>query len=208
MPRQERSRRTERAIADALRSLLKTSAFPDITVAEIARTSGVSVGGIYARFGSKGAILRMVELNMLDEWAAIAQESLAGGGTDLPSIIRRYCSLLVGNFRRYRAEILQILRYVGNNPEAKTRLMRFNHGVHARMRELLSPYASGHAVSIALFGAGAMAREAVLQGNLKAYPVEMTDEELAVEIAGIFSLYLSPRASPQSETLSRPDVPE
>lgn len=54
---QARSRATEGAILAATESLLVGRPFDDLSIAEIAREAGVSVGGFYARFERKEALL-------------------------------------------------------------------------------------------------------------------------------------------------------
>jgi AcrR family transcriptional regulator len=192
-PHQERSRKTERAIAVAFRTLLNDKPFPDISVAEIVEAAGVSIGGFYARYASKEALLAMVELSILEEFAARAQEKLAAPGTSVEEIAHAYASLLVSNFRTYRAEILQILRYAQNNAASQEQLRQFNLSVHDRMRELLRGAASDRTVNMALFFASASAREAILMRNIRMYPVELTDDELVVEIAAAFAGYVGNR---------------
>jgi hypothetical protein len=47
------------------------------------------------------------------------------------------------------------------------------------------------AINLALFFTSALAREAVLTRNLSVYPVEVSDEELAAEIAHMMYSYLT-----------------
>jgi len=188
---QARSRQTERAIAEALSALLREKPFPDIRVAEIARRAGVSVGGFYARYRSKEALLETVEVAILEEFTATAADRLSNPGSTIGEIALAYASLLVTNFRAHRAEILQILRYIQNNAGSQERVRQFNAVVHDRMRMLLDGRAPGRSVNLALFFAGAAAREAILMGNIRMYPVELNDEELAREIARAFEAYLT-----------------
>lgn len=187
---QARSRHTERAIAEALSALLREKPFPDITVAEIARHARVSVGGFYARYKSKDELLACVNLHILEEFDVAASNRLSSPGETVGAIALAYASLLVGHFRTRRAEILQILRYVQNNTASRERIRQFNAGVHDRMRVLLRGHASERSINLALFFAGAAAREAVLLQNIQMYPVELTDEDLTVEIAHAFEAYL------------------
>ncbi|MFA4891940.1 TetR/AcrR family transcriptional regulator [Brevundimonas sp.] len=56
-PRQKRSEATLARILDAARALLATRDLDDITVEDIAREAGVSVGTLYTRFKSKDELL-------------------------------------------------------------------------------------------------------------------------------------------------------
>ena len=192
---QERSRRTEQAIADALTALLREKPFPQITVAEIAQTARVSVGGLYARFTSKEALLALVQLDILEQFEAAAAEALDPARFEeagIDEITRTYANLLVRHFRERRVEILQVLRYVQSSAESKEKLKRFNQGVHDRMRALLSAKSAAdeRRINLALFVAGAAARDAVLTSNLEVYPLTVDDAILADEIARSMAAYL------------------
>ncbi len=63
---QSRSKATERALSRAARELLNEKSFTDIRVDEVARNAGVSVGGYYARFKGKSALLHLADIDFLD----------------------------------------------------------------------------------------------------------------------------------------------
>lgn len=62
MAKQSRSLATEGRILDAAESLLSERSFDDLSVTGIAREAGVSVGGFYARFEGKEALLDALHL--------------------------------------------------------------------------------------------------------------------------------------------------
>jgi len=69
---QKRSRQTRDKLLNALENLLREKDFPDISVAEIAATAGVSPASIYRRFdGKKGFIPVLFDLYLqrLEEWS-------------------------------------------------------------------------------------------------------------------------------------------
>jgi AcrR family transcriptional regulator len=198
---QERSRRTELAIASALSTLLREKQFADISVADIAERAGVSVGGFYARFPSKDSLLALVELEILEEFnatAATALDPARFASSGLAAITLAYAQLLVANFRARGPEIVQILRYTRKGSDTERRLREFNIGVHDRMRALLNTHIDeicgpdpARTINLGLFFAAATAREAVLTRNLQVYPVSVTDQELADEIGHALYLYLT-----------------
>jgi AcrR family transcriptional regulator len=59
-PKQRRSRESYERVLDAAHVLLEENGFDGFTVAEVALRSGVSVGALYERFGSKETLLRSV----------------------------------------------------------------------------------------------------------------------------------------------------
>src|SRR4026208_1757119 len=61
-PQQARSPQTAERITAAALELLEKKSFAEMSVTEIARRAGVSVGGFYARFPSKDALLRYFDL--------------------------------------------------------------------------------------------------------------------------------------------------
>ncbi|MGH7471524.1 MAG: TetR/AcrR family transcriptional regulator [Longimicrobiales bacterium] len=139
-PQQARSRRTELAIANALSALLREKPFADISVAEIASGANVSVGGFYARFASKDALLALVELGILEsfnEAAASALDPARFRDLGIEAITLAYAQLLVTHLRAHRIEIVQILKYTRPRSDTEERLRQFNMGVHDRMRALL-----------------------------------------------------------------------
>jgi AcrR family transcriptional regulator len=200
-PQQARSRETERAISDALAALLREKPFADVSVAEIAARANVSIGGFYARFPSKEALLELVELGILEEFRASAERDLAAEpleGKGVGAVARAYTRMCITHFRHHRAEILQILRFTRPNSSTEARLRAFNVAVHDIMRALLIARRSEIVgadpmvtINLGLFFASALCREAVLTRNLQVYPVEVDDETLIEEIGAAFSNYLT-----------------
>src|SRR5579871_4788684 len=65
-PRQRRSRESFERVLDAAARLLEENGFEGFTVQEVASRSGVSVGAIYERFGSKESLLRVVHARTME----------------------------------------------------------------------------------------------------------------------------------------------
>jgi AcrR family transcriptional regulator len=83
-PRQRRSRESYERALQAARQLLEENGFEGFTVQEVAARSGVSVGAIYERFGSKESLLRVVHAAVMDSLARdnAAIEAAAVNGSD------------------------------------------------------------------------------------------------------------------------------
>jgi AcrR family transcriptional regulator len=200
-PQQARSRETEHAISDALATLLREKPFADITVAEIAARANVSVGGFYARFASKDALLEMVELRILGDFRETAARELAAGlfiGKGVDAVARAYVQMAITHFRIHRAEILQILKFTRPKSSTEDRLKAFNVSVHDMMRALLFDRRDAitgddpmRTINLGLFFASALCREVVLTRNLQVYPVEASDEMLIEEVGAAFCNYLT-----------------
>lgn len=65
-PKQERAKKTEQALLDALERLLATKSFADLTVSELAREADLTTGAIYRRFADKNDVLRAAFQRFLD----------------------------------------------------------------------------------------------------------------------------------------------
>jgi AcrR family transcriptional regulator len=60
-PKQARSQQTLLRLLDATEALIEEKSLPDVSVPEIVRRAGSSVGGFYARFKDKDELLRALE---------------------------------------------------------------------------------------------------------------------------------------------------
>lgn len=65
-PRQARSRRTYHRLLEAAEALLAERSFDEVTIDEIAERAGYTKGAFYARFDSKGALLRHLVARLTD----------------------------------------------------------------------------------------------------------------------------------------------
>jgi AcrR family transcriptional regulator len=204
--RQARSRATHDALIEAGLALLAERDFAAVSVAEIAARAGVSVGGFYARFKGKEALLDAAADAVLADCTAALDRALAPermARATLEGVVRAYIRTMVAKFREHRAAILMILRHARAGSEARRQAVRrFNDHVHGRLRELLRARDAriAHedpslAVNMGLFLVSAAAREAILSDSLRAYPVRVTDERLVTELTRAYVAYLgsSPR---------------
>lgn len=204
--RQTRSRRTETALARAAGDLLDQRPFEAITVADIAQRAGVSVGTVYRRFRNKRALLHLADTAFLDDCRAAFDEALADErvrGLSIEELGRRYIQVMIDKFRQHRTAILQVQRHADRRDAAvyAARAMAFNDHVHGRFRALLRQrerdvrHPHPHvALNMAIFLVSAAARDAVWRGNLRAYPVELSDDGLVEELTRACTAYLCYRA--------------
>ena len=65
-PKQRRSRESYERVLDAAHALLEENGFEGFTAQEVAVRSGVSIGAIYERFGSKETLLRAVHERLME----------------------------------------------------------------------------------------------------------------------------------------------
>lgn len=199
---QQRSRDTHDAIVAAFRDLLSTKAFDDVSVAEIAEHAGVSVGGVYARFASKHALLIPMFEDILGVCTAVldrAMDDAAQPGHSLADGVRAYVSGMVTMFRRFRTPMLQIARAASGDTARAIgeRAHAFNVHAHERFRSLAWARRDeiGHptpksAIELALFFGSASAREGILSENWRSYEIKPDDATLAAEIEAAMLAFL------------------
>jgi AcrR family transcriptional regulator len=197
---QERSKETETALAHAARELLSTHSFAEIRVNDVARHAGISVGGFYARYQGKNALLHLADIDFLDDCRSAFDEAIpetfAG---DIEKLLRAFVTVMVDQFNKHRQTIVQAMKYANDddNKEFRGRATAFNEHVHGRMRLLLRSREAviNHidvdvAVNMAIFIVSAAARSAVLFGHLSTYPVELSRIALIDELVRNASRYL------------------
>lgn len=199
---QRRSRDTHDNIVGAFRALLATEAFDDVSVAQIAKRAGSSVGGVYARFASKDALLLPVIDDILDESTTALDAALDGLPSDgsLADVISAYVGGMITMFRRHRTVMLQLMRAArGDTARAiAERLHVFNMHAHERFRALAWKHRAEithanprAAIEFALFFGSASGREAVLSANWRSYEIQPDDDKVARELTAAMLGYLT-----------------
>jgi len=198
---QRRSRRSEMALARAARELLDERTYTEIRVDEVARRAGVSVGGFYARFHGKSALLHLADIDFLDACLDAFDRAVPEGFVGGPEeVFQSFVSVMVHQFQEHRRAILQAMRHAGPGDEKgfQERAAAFNRHVHGRLRRLLRRCEAeiqhpdpSTAANLAIFFASSAARDAVLRGSLAAYPVSLGPDDLVNEIVRAATLYLT-----------------
>lgn len=203
--KQRRSEVTAQAIVAAGLALMHERDFDTIAVADVTRRAKVSIGGFYARFRGKDALLHALAQSVTDDCAAALERALGRAGTGpatLEQLVRGYVKVMIAKFRAHRRAIVQIMRYArSGDPHLAELLQRFNQRVHGRFRELAGHHLAEvrhpdprSAINVGLFAVSAAAREAVLGNGLQVYPVSLPDARLVEELVRLYLGYLAPRA--------------
>jgi AcrR family transcriptional regulator len=201
-PQQRRSRATHDAIVRAFRDLLETTPLEQITVAEIARRAGSSVGGVYARFTSKEAMLLPVVDSLVVELRESLDSSLSRVAErgSLADIIQAYVGPMIAKFREHRVLLRQTMKAVDEDTARAIglRLHEFNEFAHERFRTLawerreeIRHRKPRVAIELALFIGSAAGRDGVLSENWRSYTVQPDDTTLAREIGLAMLGYLT-----------------
>jgi AcrR family transcriptional regulator len=184
------------------RDLLRARDFADVTVADIATAAGVSVGGFYARYESKEALLYVLSAEVLADSASALERALSPSrmaNAAIPAVVRAYVRVMVRKFREHQSAIVQVIRHArAGDPIHGLAVRDFNDRVHGRLRALLRERRAdiGHpdpeaAINLGLFFVSAGAREAILAGALRAFPVKVSDDRLIDELTRAYVGYLS-----------------
>ena len=206
VPQQERSRRTTRKIIDATIRLLATRPFEEIPVADIARAARVSVGGFYARFPSKEALLDWFDENLLQEELKRRESGWRKKGTDsrsLEEIIEQTVAHAAHFFARHRQLLSRIALSLrsGANPESLKRARHFNERIHGMFLAAALKHRRriGHpdpefALRLGITAVSAALREEILFGDRRLEAVYIGEKRLVRELTDLFVAYL--RLSP------------
>lgn len=199
--RQRRAVQTTEALVLTALGALQHRDFSDITVAELAEGAGISVGGFYARFNSKDALLPVLAAHVLDDCRLALDAALDAAGDSIESIVRAYNATMVTKFREHRHAVIQLRRHArdGDN-RVGSAVREFNAQVHQRLRSMLQERRAeiGHpnpdiAIEFGLFAASASAREAVLADALQSNHANMDDQLLVDELTRSWLNYLAPQ---------------
>ncbi len=168
---------------------------------EVARRAGVSVGGFYARFRGKSALLHLADMDFLDACQTAFDRAVPdGSGGSVEDIFRKFITVMVDQFAVHRQALLQAMRHAEADDLAgfRERAAAFNAHVHGRIRRLMAEHRDqiGHddpatAVNLAIFIASAAARDAVLRGSLAAYPVDLDRAGLVDHLVRSATRYLT-----------------
>lgn len=203
-PRQARSRDTETRIVQALRALLAEKPLDALSIQDVATRAGVSVGGFYARFASKEhAMLHVLYEGYVAQAIATADEALSPArwyGVPMGPIIHAYFRMMIDVGRDHQGVLREMVRRSRERPDevAENEAWRlFRDRVHAPFRRLLEARASeithpdpARAITFGYAACSSALREALLFGHMQPSAGDITDHQLAAELARMLCAYL------------------
>jgi len=199
-PKQLRSEHTQERLLRAAEKLILEKGLADASVPEIARRAGSSVGGFYARFPDKDALLRALEERFFAEMLTrVAKLADAGRWGDAPiALIASACAgELVAVFRERRNLIAAFLHTSTRDPELLADAIRFRAQTAERIASLLLPRASElrHpdprlGIDLGVQFAFALMLQLVVVGDVRAGGRVLSDRELQAEIERNFLAYI------------------
>ena len=203
-PRQPRSRDTEERILRAFGELLAESRFEDVSVQQVAGRAGVSVGGFYARFGSKDdALLHLLYAGYVRDALALAERMLDPArwqGAGIAPIAHAYFTLMLQAGHGHNGVLRELVSRTRLNPDAvsdSAAWASFRQGVHEPFRRMLAARIGqvDHpdpelALRFAFSACSSALREALLFGHMEPSMGPVDEETLARELARMFCRYL------------------
>lgn len=199
-PKQARSEETLRRLLDAAEALIAEKGLADASIPEIVRRGRSSVGGFYARFRDKNALLRALEERFFVELdgrlEALAQPE-RWSRAPLPVIVAACADELVTVVRTRHHLIAAFLHRGLHDPDFRRDALRFRRKVSERLGSLLLPRRSAlrHpepeiAIDLGVQSAMALMLQHVLYGETRAVGRALPRAELVREITRAFLAYL------------------
>jgi AcrR family transcriptional regulator len=199
-PKQARSERTLQRLLDAAEALIKEKGHAAVSIPEIARRAGSSVGGFYARFRDKNELLRaleerhFMELSERVEALADARRWENAATTD---IVEAAVAELVAVTRERRQMIAAFLVRAIEDPVIRAGGLRFRRRVEERISALLLPRRAemSHpdpalAIDLGIQTAFALMQQHVLIEETQAAGRPLSDDDLRRELATMFLRYV------------------
>ena len=104
-PQQARSRETMSQILDAAAQILETKTFEELTLAEVVRQAGTSVGAFYGRFKDKEGLLHALDARFFEKFEAGVRELLSQPGwrqASFAQIVRDVTRFLAETYHRQK----------------------------------------------------------------------------------------------------------
>lgn len=204
-PKQRRSRQTLQKFLDATRELLEEKSFDDISVAEITRKAGASVGAFYARFDDKDGLLEYLNGLFDAEITGDVRRTLDSRNWDdapLEAVAAELFQVLVRSHRHHRGTLRAlVLRTLGSGggpdgpsdmPEALSPAKPLVDEI-LRRRSLINHPSPDVAVHLGLSMAASAVRERVLYPELGADTrprTPVTDAVFVEELTRVFLAFL------------------
>jgi AcrR family transcriptional regulator len=199
-PKQARSERTLQRLLDAAEALIRDKGHAAVSIPEIARRAGSSVGGFYARFRDKNELLRaleerhFIELDQRVEALADAQRWAQASIADMVGVA---VAELVAITRERRQLIAAFLTRAIEDPVIREGGLRFRRRVEARLRALLLARRReldhpdpALAIDLGIQLCFALMQQHVLIEETEAGGRRLSDDDLRRELATVFLRYI------------------
>ncbi len=199
-PKQARSEQTLYRLLDAAEELIQEKGLADVSIPEIVRRAGSSVGGFYARFKDKNELLRALEerfLQRLDEQVVELADPGHWQRATTAEIVASCINELVSTYRAEHNMISAFLVRAAADVEIRKEGMRFRQRVESRISELLltrrdeiSHPQPEVAIDLAVQLAFGLMLQNVIFGDLRAGDRVLDDAMIETELTRNFLAYV------------------
>jgi AcrR family transcriptional regulator len=209
-PKQARSERTLQRLLDAAEALINEKGHAAVSIPEIARRAGSSVGGFYARFRDKNELLRALEeRHFIVLWQRL--EALADArrweNVSTATVVEAAVAELVAVTRERRRLLAAFLVSAMQDPVIREGGLRFRRRIEERIRALLLPRRDemNHpnpalAIDLGIQTAFALMNQHVLIEKTEADGHALSDDELRRELTAMFLRYVGIAPAPRRRT--------
>ncbi len=199
-PKQARSERTLARLLAAAESLIKEKGHAAVSIPEIARRAGSSVGGFYARFRDKDELLRALEerhfIELLQRVETLADAKRWEHASTV-EIVEAAVAELVTSTRERRHMIAAFLVRAIEDPVIREGGLRFRRQVEERISALLLLRRAemthpdpALAIDLGIQTAFALMQQHVLIEETQIAGRPLSDDELRRELATMFLRYV------------------
>jgi AcrR family transcriptional regulator len=199
-PKQARSERTLQRLLDAAQQLIAEKGHQAVSVPDIARRAGSSVGGFYARFRDKDELLRALEeRHFLELLQRVERLADAGrwANASTAEIVEAAVAELVTVTRERRHMIAAFLVRAIEDPVIREGGLRFRRNVEELISALLLTRSAemAHpepalALDLAIQTAFAIMQQHILIQETQAAGRKLSDDELQREITTMMLRYV------------------
>jgi len=199
-PKQARSEQTLYRILDAAEALIQEKGLADVSIPDIVRRAGSSVGGFYARFKTKHELLRALEerfLQRLDERVVELADPAHWRRASTAEIVASCMHELVSTYRAEHNMIQAFLTRAATDVEIRDEGMRFRQRVSSRISELLLTRRDeiAHpepevAIDLGVQLAFGLMLQNVIFGGIRAGDRSLGDEQIEAELTRNFLAYV------------------
>jgi len=199
-PKQARSERTQKRLLDAAEALIDEKGHAAVSIPEIARRAGSSVGGFYARFRDKNELLRALEeRHFIEVWQRL--EALADArrwqNARTADIVEAAVAELVTVTRERRRLIAAFLVSAMQDRVIREGGLRFRRRIEERISALLLSRRAemNHpepalAIDLAIQTAFAVMNQHVLLEETEVGGRALSDDDLRRELTTMFLRYV------------------
>ena len=138
---QPRALATQEALLAAGRRLLRDRTLEELSVADVAAESGMSVGSFYGRFRDKASYFAVMQERANADWLEEGRAVLLRrrARPDAARLLQEICSAYVGIFRRERGFVLAALRHASTHPGSWTPFRAAGQSFVAQTTTVLEP---------------------------------------------------------------------